>query len=113
MSFRIHVQKKPSLLLFVLEGKLDICGTVELREKLEMYWEASKKELILDMKKLAYMDSSGIGALIKTLHDCHERKCSLSLANPNAAVAKTLQVSGLQTYFEIISQSGLDAKLAR
>ncbi len=55
------------------------------------------------MDKLTYIDSSGIGILIKALNYVQGLNGKLRVAKLKPAIEKVFKVSGLTSYFEILS----------
>ena len=99
----INVKKNDSQIIFELEGSLDIYTSLDLKAALEEHVKGENLDVIIDMDKLTYIDSSGIGILIKALNYVQGLKGKLSVANLKPAIEKVFKVSGLTSYFEILS----------
>ncbi len=59
--------------------------------------------IILDMTAVTYMDSAGIGALVQTLISLRTAKRRLALAGPNARVRSVMEVTRVESQFQIAS----------
>jgi len=57
--------------------------------------------LVIDMSRLAFMDSTGLSALIEVYKRLDARGATLDLAAPQPIVAKVLQISGLDEVFRV------------
>ncbi|MBX7059330.1 MAG: STAS domain-containing protein [Leptospirales bacterium] len=99
----INVKKKDNRIIFELEGSLDIYTSLDLKAALEEHVKGESPDVIIDMDRLTYIDSSGIGILIKALNYVQGIKGKLSVANLKPAIEKVFKVSGLTSYFEILS----------
>ena len=98
-------------LIIKLKGNLDMYSSVELKDILEEKVKGKGFELVIDMQELLYMDSSGIGILIKTLNYCKKQDIRVSVANIRPTVEKILKVSGISSYFEIITNKDIENKM--
>lgn len=99
----ISVKKEEKKVLIGLDGSLDIYTSLDLKSTLEEHVQGEHPEVVIDMEKLNYIDSSGIGILIKALNYVQGLNGKLSVANLKPVIEKVFKVSGLTTYFEILS----------
>lgn len=100
----ITIHKKDNKIVFDLEGSLDIYTSLDLKSALEDNVKESNIEVCINLDKLNYIDSSGIGILIKTLNYIQSLNGSMCVANLKPSIEKIFKVSGLTTYFEILSE---------
>lgn len=107
----INVKTNANLIIFELEGSLDIYTSLDLKASLEEKVTGENLDVVIDMEKLTYIDSSGIGILIKALNYVQGQKGKLSVANLKPAIEKVFKVSGLTTYFEILSSEDFKNKV--
>lgn len=75
-----------------ISGRLDAGSSKDLREEFKSLVEKGFTELVVNMAKVQYIDSSGLGALVSGLKMARSGKGDLTLANvgPQAKVALTL-----------------------
>lgn len=101
-----------------LSGSLDIYTSLDLKAALENQSESFAdiedpapwpKTLVIDLGEVTYIDSSGIGALIKIYNRTEQIQARFVLANLRPIIEKVFKVAGLITYFEVID----DATLSR
>ena len=100
----ISVQNKANYTLIQLEGSLDIYTSLDLKAALEEHIKDDSPDVVIDMEKLTYIDSSGIGILIKALNYVQSMNGKLCVANLKPAIEKVFKVSGLTSYFEILTR---------
>ena len=99
----INIVKNQKNIVLELTGSLDIYTSVQLKVAVENHASQPSMNIIVDMEKLNYLDSSGIGILIKTLNYCKEHGSKLRVVNLQPAIEKVFRISGLTSYFEILS----------
>jgi anti-sigma B factor antagonist len=99
----ITVDKDSNRIIFKLDGSLDIYTSLDLKIALEKHIDGNTANVIIDMEKLTYIDSSGIGILIKSLNFVQGHNSKLYIANLKPVIEKVFKVSGLTAYFEILS----------
>jgi anti-sigma B factor antagonist len=86
---------------------LDIEGRIVLgeesnsfREKVKSLLAAGKKNIVLNMQHVSYIDSAGLGTLVATFHSAKSQGATLKLANLGAKFREVLQVTKLMTVFD-------------
>jgi anti-sigma B factor antagonist len=107
----IKVIKDKKKVIFKLDGSLDIYTSLDLKVALEENVNGGAMDVIIDMEKLNYVDSSGIGILIKSLNFVQGQNGRFFVTNMKPVIEKVFKVSGLTTYFEILSSEDF-AKIA-
>ena len=85
-----------------LSGKITIGeGDVILREEVNKLLESDRKSILLNLDKITYMDSAGIGELVACYKRAAEAGAKLKLLNPSGRVSDLLSMTKLQQVFEI------------
>jgi anti-sigma B factor antagonist len=82
--------------------------TVALREKVKGLLGEGKKKLVLNLKNVTFIDSSGIGALVAAHTSAKSMGATLRLCSLGSRTNELLQMTRLVTVFEI-SNSEEDA----
>jgi anti-sigma B factor antagonist len=82
-------------------GKIDILTSSEVRAKLAEVSRAKVNMLIVDLEKVAYMDSSGLATFLEGLKSMKEYGGILRLANVPERIGKVLNLMRLDKVFEI------------
>lgn len=84
-----------------LEGELDHCSADRVRASLDaLIAEPSIKRLVIDMRKLSFMDSSGIGVIIGRYRTLAKRNGSVAIRGANPTVDRIFKMSGLYQIIE-------------
>ena len=84
-----------------LSGKITIGeGDVVLREKVTDLLESGQKSVLLNLEKVSYMDSAGIGELVACYKRAKEKGGNVKLLNPSGKVYDLLSLTKLEEVFE-------------
>ena len=84
-----------------LNGKITIgSGDLILREAVDNALKEGKSRLLLNLEKVTYMDSAGIGELVACFKRVVEKKGIMKLVNPEGRVLDLLTLTRLDTFFE-------------
>ena len=85
-----------------LEGKFIVGGeSIYLKEKIKDVLEMGMKSILVDLEKVPYVDSTGIGFLVSSQTAVVTAGGTLKLLNPNNRVREVLKITRLEKVFEI------------
>jgi len=92
----------PNLIVRV-DGELDLVTSPLFREKVENKLNQYEiiKHLILDLKKVNFIDSSGLGAILGRFKRLSQQGGRLSAVNVSPQVRRIFELSGLLKIMEI------------
>jgi anti-sigma B factor antagonist len=85
-----------------VRGEIDIASSDELRSALLALSEQGVRDVTVDLADLAFIDSTGLGALIRVLKHYRQQGGDLKLANPTRPVAKVLEITNLTKLFKLV-----------
>ncbi len=98
---KANVREYGKVTVVDLSGKITIGeGDVVLREKVSDLLEGGKRNLLLNLEKVSYMDSAGIGELVACYKRAKEASGTVKLLNPSGKVYDLLQLTKLEEVFE-------------
>jgi len=98
---KVNVRTEGEVTLIDLNGKITIGeGDVILREAIEKVLKTGTTKILLNLSKISYMDSAGIGELVACYKRSREKGGELKLLNPSGKVADLLQLTKLEEIFE-------------
>lgn len=100
---QINVRNQENKFVFELDGSLDIYTSLDLKMALEDNITKPNSDVCINLDRLTYIDSSGIGILIKSLNFVQGLSGNMCVANLKPVIEKVFKVSGLTTYFEILT----------
>jgi len=89
-----------------IEGEIDLSTASQL-EKALLAAAGSGKPLLVDLRKVEFMDSMGIGVLVRTSKKLGEEARAMSIVCAAGQVRRVLTVSGLDAMIPVFAD--LDA----
>jgi len=98
---KIDIKRNIDEYIFILDGSLDIYTSLDLKNSIEENIRDRNSNLTIDMGKVGFIDSSGIGVLIRSLNYIQGLDGKLKLINLNKLIEKVFKAAGLHTYFTI------------
>ncbi len=96
MSLNVGVYVKRDILILRLKGELDDVSVMDLRMRIANYIEDYHiKHLVLNLKDLTFLDSSGIGFIIGRYHQLKKKNGDIIISNVHAKIERIVYISGL------------------
>ena len=94
---RFEYNKKDRLLTVFADGEIDQYSADKIRKSIDMELDRHNDltEVLLDMKKVKFMDSTGIGLIIGRYKIIRKKGARLSIRNASSAVDRLLRISGI------------------
>ena len=88
-----------------INGKITIGeGDVVLRDRVVELLEKGTHHIVLNLEKVSYMDSAGIGELVACYKRAKEKGGTVKLLNPSGKVLDLLTLTKLEEVFETYQQ---------
>ena len=85
-----------------MDGKVTIGeGSVALRTAIRRLLEENKKKILLNLGKVGYIDSSGIGELVSSYTAIQKENGQLKLLNLTTKLKDLLGITKLLTVFDV------------
>ena len=98
---KVSAREMGKVTILDLNGKITIGkGDLILREAIDNALKEGKSRLLLNLEKVSYMDSAGIGELVACFKRVVEKKGVMKLVNPEGRVQDLLALTKLDEYFE-------------
>ncbi len=110
MEFKIEKQDNYTLIQ-VLEEKLDTHIAPTLKSELVLVSGNGEKNIVLDLSKCRYCDSSGLSAILVANRLCKNANGTFVLTGLNDAVERLITISQLDTVLNITGSIDEGAKL--
>jgi anti-sigma B factor antagonist len=95
MLLKIDIEQEGGRRVVKLGGECDLATATQLQEALAPMRSPDVDEVIVDVSELTFMDSTGLGVLVGALKRIRESNGSFKIAGAKGAVARVLEVSGL------------------
>ena len=101
------VRKLGRVAVVDISGKITIGeGDVLLRQKVQELLDAGENRILLNLEKVKYMDSAGIGELVACYKRAKEKEGTVKLLNPSGKVYDLLQLTKLEEVFDTFRDEG-------
>lgn len=98
----INVKRDGSRSVIYVSGDIDLYTSPQLRDTvLDLLGKRSQEQVIVDLKQVFYIDSSGIASLVEGLQEARKRKARFVLVGLNDAPRHVLELTRLLSVFEI------------
>lgn len=83
------------------EGEIDIYTSPKFKQKVLDAFDKDEKDILIDCKKLEYMDSTGLGALIYILKKVKDKDYKIYIDNIKPNIKKLFDITQLDKLFII------------
>jgi anti-sigma B factor antagonist len=98
---KIQTANQGDVQIIELEGELDFHSSPELRTKLGELTGKQASKILIDLKKVDYMDSSGIATFVEAFQKTKRYNGRLILADLTPTVRGVFEIAKLESIFEI------------
>jgi anti-sigma B factor antagonist len=87
--------------IYVKEERLDAHNSDELKAELNRLFDGGTKDLLIDLKEVRFIDSSGLGVLVSGFKNAAARQGSLKLSGLQSQVKSMFELTRLHRVFDI------------
>jgi len=101
VSLRGGFEQKDGCLVFHFTGQLDAYSEKQFMEYVADVLKASKLAAVLDLSKIDFLDSSGLGSLVQLAKQCTDSKRSFLLVG-NTRVTQTVKLVRLEEFLHLV-----------
>jgi anti-sigma B factor antagonist len=101
MNLEINRHEKEGIVILDLNGRLVVGGASLLREKVNEEVVNGHQQLILNLKEVDYIDSTGLGTMVICYTTLQKTGGGLKLVNLNRRNIELMLLTKLSTVFQI------------
>ena len=102
MGFQLHTRQIDRVVMVEAVGRLTLTdGHTKLRDLIHVFTGDGAKKFILNFARVEFIDSYGIGELARCCSIIRQTGGEMKLAGVNQKVLAVLEISRLNTLFEI------------
>jgi anti-anti-sigma factor len=101
-QLRITVERAEGRDIVHLDGELDPHTAPMLTEEVDRLAEAGSLDIVLDLSRLAFIDSSGLRVVISAHREMADRGGQLTLRSPSDTAQRLLEITGLVDHITIV-----------
>ena len=104
MSLKIDIRETPTAVILDLNGRITLGEPVaDLRDTIREALSADRKNVVLNLSDVSYMDSTGLGQLVASFATVTNHGGELKLVNLQKRIHDLMQITKLLTVFEAYS----------
>ena len=102
MSLEIQQRDREGIILLDLDGRLTVGAEVaKFRERIQKAVTSGQRSIILNLEKVDYIDSTGLGALVMGYTSVQRAEGKVKLLNLSRRSIELLIMTKLTTIFEV------------
>ncbi len=90
-----------TIVIHISEERLDAHNSAELKVEIQRLFEAGNRNLLIDLKSVRFIDSSGLGALVSGFKNATSNQGTLKLSSLQPQVKSMFELTRLHRVFEI------------
>ena len=98
---KINQKKQNEVELFELDGELDFHTSPELRDKFQEVFQKQSRKVVVNLKKVSYIDSSGLATFVEALQKIKRYNGKLVLTDLVPAVRSVFEIAKLDKVFSL------------
>jgi anti-sigma B factor antagonist len=92
----INADHLGSDVIIVLEGEFDMTGTAHFWAHISEAFDAHATSITVDARGVTFIDSAGVGALLRARAEADELGVAFRVCEPSPALRRTAQVAGIE-----------------
>ncbi len=103
MDLSLETRQVDGHTIVAVGGEIDVYTAPKLRDKITELVNAGNHSLIIDMEKVEFLDSTGLGVLVGGLKKIRAQDGTMSLVCSQDRLLKIFRITGLAKVFTIHS----------
>ena len=103
-AFTVQLQPRSDVALIAVSGELDIASAPELAQTLEQIRPEQTKLVIVDLRELEFMDSTGLSIIVRAHQRLAEEGCELTLIKGKPQVQRLLDLTGVADRLRLVAE---------
>ena len=101
VELRLDSREEGDWTVLDVVGEVDLSTAPVLRARIEELVQRGTQRLVVDLRGVAFMDSSGLSVLVACMKRMREAGGDLAVSCPNESILKVFTVTGLDRLFTI------------
>ncbi len=98
---KFSTRKMGDIVILDVEGEILLGeGDVEIKKSVDSLLESGYKKIILNLAKVPYLDSAGLGEIIRCFTTVRKKGGGFKLLSPNARIIDLLTITKLLDVFD-------------
>ena len=105
-ELKLDVEKTAGSTIVHCTGKITSSSAPELQDRVRPLISETKK-LVLDLAQVNYLDSSGLGAVVRLWMTSKKANCELKVSNLTPRIKDLFTLTNISTIFEGVEHGGM------
>jgi anti-sigma B factor antagonist len=105
MELDIRTKNDGNVCMITLDGEVDVYTAPKLKEELVALIQGGCTHVIVDLEKVGFIDSSGLGVLVSALRRAREKDGAVRIVCTRESILKIFRITGLDKVFPIFSDA--------
>ena len=101
-DFRADVRVEGRIAIIGVTGELDLASSPELEQQLDQVWRSDADQLVLDLRGLEFMDSTGLSIVVGAHQRVAETGRKLSVVKGPPQVQRLLDLTGVSERLQLV-----------
>lgn len=101
MNLAVEIINEDDKICFLLDGEIDAYTAPILKERLLPIFDEKDQQVYVNLEKVKYMDSTGLGVFIGAFKKAHQNNGRLIIGKPQPRIARLFDVTGLSKIMEV------------
>jgi anti-sigma B factor antagonist len=93
--FRVEVRSQNGVTVIAVSGELDLASSPALQEEIDRIASSDSRMLIIDLRELDFMDSTGLSVLVRAHQRAEEQGRQLAMVRGPQQVQRLLRLTGV------------------
>jgi anti-sigma B factor antagonist len=102
-QFGLNDRAEENRHVIALSGELDIASAPALEAKIVELCTDGARSVVIDLSELAFIDSTGLRAIMGARSLCDERSCDFSLVPGGKSIQRVFVLTGLHEYLPFVN----------
>ena len=99
-AFSVRTEHHGDAAVIVPTGELDLATAPAVEEALELAFNGGSGRVVLDLRELEFIDSSGLRTLLTARRQAEAAGAQFSLVAGHRALERTLEIAGVHKVFD-------------
>jgi anti-sigma B factor antagonist len=101
-QFHVEVRRDAAAVVVAVSGELDLASGPELEAELDQVSGPEIKLLVIDLRKLGFMDSTGLSILVRAHQRLAAEGCEMGLVKGAPQVQRLLDLTGVAERLRLV-----------
>ena len=102
--FRVEVRNHGRAAVIAVSGELDLASSPALQEELDRLASSDAELLIIDLRELDFMDSTGLSVLVRAHQRAEEQGRRLAMVKGPQQVQRLLSLTGVADRMTVVDR---------